>query len=258
MKYANYSDFNDVYKGKTIFIIGNGSDLLNLSKEFRDKLKNEVTIGTNASHLFLKNTSFHLSGHWIHLLFNKHYGNVRDCRVFQGPHKAEFKYKDNNVIDLEANNVRSSLQSFIKPVSNNSPLIGAEQIGLSATHIAWILGAKKIVYVGFDCKSLDHYYKAKPYINKVKQQYKSLKEKYSSDPFINSDLDDFWNINIDPGSIPGAWNPPKGTLFLNDYDSLLQSYSIIFNKLKSENIEVSTYNRNSILFEAGASLEEQP
>jgi len=255
MKYNSYLDLKDVYEGSTVYLLGNGADILDLPPSFREKLENEVTIGTNASHIFLQETNFYIAGHWCHLLPHLYSGSVKDCRIFQGPHKSFFGYEENNVLDLESNNVKTCLGDFRRPEEDADPLIGAEQIGLSSTHIAWVLGAKKIIYLGFDCKSLSHFYSRGYYNSKIKDEYVRVRNFYIDEPDIKSDFDDFWNINIEPNSIPGAYSPDQGTFYLKNYDMLLGSYSEVFKKLNSEGVETVTYNENSILFEAGAALE---
>lgn len=254
MKIKSFLELKDLYIGKTVVIIGNGPDLMNLNEKFKEKLKELITIGCNVSHLFLNETNFHVSGHWSTHLYNLHFGKVKDCRLFQGPTIQEINYIDNNTLNVENINVVTRLDTFIKPNLNEKYLVGAEQIGLAALHLAYIIGAKKIIFIGVDMKSSEHYYDDEEHCQNLLNQWNYLEELYSNSSIIMRDLKNMKNGSIFKSlEIEGGdGNIIKKQSYFENYDYTLYNYSHIFQFLKNENVEIFTANKNSIIFEAGA------
>lgn len=254
MKIKNYLELKDLYLGRDVIIIGNGPDLLNLNEKFKKNLNNFITIGCNISHLFYNEINFHVSGHWTTHLYNLHFGKVKDCRLFQGPTLNEMNYFDNNTLNVENINVVTRIDKFKKPKSDEMYLVGSEQIGLAALHLAYILGAKRIFFIGVDMKSSKHYYDCELYSNNLINQWNFLYEKYKDNIIVARDLRNMKNVVILNGSeIEGDdGNIIKKQSYFENYNDTLNNYSEIFKLLKSENVEVFTGNKNSIICEAGA------
>ena len=250
-------DIKDKHLGETIYIIGNGTYLHKLSDDEVGTINEGISIGTNACHLAFPRTTYFSTGHFVHLLFNVFFG---DCnfRFFQGePQLNDAQCKEFKILQITQQNVKTTHDNLTRNVTNETQIIGAEQIGFAATHLAVLMGASKIVYVGFDHRSADHYYSFPPFNSLIRAQLKLLQEKAQegSDSFAMDDIDDFININIDPMSIPGAYHPNgKEPLFLTDYELTLSNFKSVFEQAKQYGVEIQCIEEDSIVADAGATV----
>jgi len=133
-------------------------------------------------------------------------------------------------------------------------LIGAGSVMFSSTHLALILGASRICYVGFDWKVNKHYYDEEPYRSELLTQLDFLLDKYKDWPFAIGSINDFLNINIYPRQIPGAWFPPDSTYPGLETQAPEQKsiLTTLFSMLNDYQVEpISTY-QNSIITDIGA------
>ena len=146
---------------------------------------------------------------------------------------------------------------LVKPINENSSLVGAEQVCFAASHIALILGASEIVYLGFDHKSPDHFYSYEPYKSTIKKQIKKLKEEYHYSEFAINDINDFININVEPNSIPEAYSVGDVPEFFRDYEETKFKLNDMFKTLGSiYGLKFTSLEENSIITEAGATLKK--
>jgi len=232
-------DLKNIHSGETIFILGNGTRLKDLTQNEIDTINNGISIGCNASHLVFEDTDYFMTGHYVQLLLNHYFGNSK-VRIFQGEPTLDNSLKKTmNVIQTTNRNVVThNMSEMIKDINENSNLVGAEQIGFAATHIAMILGASRVVYVGFDHKSTNHFYSFEPFKETIKHQLESLRETFRGDTFIQEDIDDFGTPS-----------------YFNEYYKTLNQFKDIFHHLKNTyNITPCTIEANSIIAEAGAEV----
>jgi hypothetical protein len=250
------SDIHNKHIGETLYILGNGVKLANISESERLAIETGVSIGTNACHLAFPETNYYITGHYVHLLFNYHFGKCEN-RFFQGepddlPEDTLKKMKTTQITDI---NVETSHNNLSRNVDRETKIIGAEQIGLAATHLAVLMGAKTIIYVGFDHKSPDHYYSFDPFKSKILDNISLLREIEKEDAFSLSDIDDFVNINVDPLSIPTAYHP-NGLLpqYITDYRITLSMFMAVFSQARSYGISIKCIESDSIVADAGAEV----
>ncbi len=252
---TNLADIKDKHLGETIYIIGNGTHLGKLKNDEIQTINDGISIGTNASHLAFPKTTYFSTGHFVHLLFNLSFGDC-ECRFFQGqPFLDNETRNQNKICQITQQNVKTTHDNLTRNVTNETWIIGAEQIGFAATHLAVLMGAAKIVYLGFDHRSANHYYSFPPYNTLIRKQIQELREKYASDNFANGDIDDFININIDPMSLPEAYHPNgKEPLFLTEYDLTLSKFKSVFEQAKQYGVEIQCIEEDSIVADAGATV----
>lgn len=257
------TDYNNKHKGETIYLIGNGPDLLNIPDDYKKKIQKGISIGVNACHLFLPETTYFVGGHWSSYLLNCHYGKVTGCRFFQGlqrllsktpilpasyqlqgPYSLEYPfYEQNNTIDI-APNMRypfDDVSVLFENVTETSPILGQEQIGFTATHLACIMGAKNIVYLGFDQRTSNHYYQDEKLIGLFMEQSYELLKRYEHDPFLNNDIRTMIRKIT-----------KKEVL---DYASAKNVYGLkfgsMFAKMKKKGVRPVVHNKDSIIAESG-------
>jgi len=141
-------EFNDKHKNEDIFIIGNSPELNDISEENKELLKKKITIGVNGSHMFI-DTTYWICGHPDQVAVSEKYSNNNIIKFFQkkDPHNIKWK-EESNIIPIKScffNGV-----SLVKTFDKDTILTGSRQIGFSSTHLAYMMGAKRIIYIGFD------------------------------------------------------------------------------------------------------------
>lgn len=241
------SNFEDKYKGETFIIVGCGYGLNDFSTEEIKVLENEYySIGTNQSYLKLK-SQFYISGHFHHLVMQHKFGGG-GLYVFQGEPSDFFNKEEfDDVVTLTDVNIVGPSGWLPKPsTESNCPLVGAEQIAFSSTHLAYIFGAKRIVYIGFDFSAQGHFYnKNENMLKKIRDNAEYLKDKYYGiNAFIDEDIDDFFRLNFE--------KDVNVNVFRNA-EQVKESFKQYINTLLDNNIEVCTL-KEGVLNEMGAKL----
>ena len=226
--------YKDLHKGETIFIIGAGYGLNELSEEEINSIQsNYISIGCNQSYLKIK-SNYYISGHFHHMIMQYHYGGDNAKYIFQGEPQDFFPNNNYNIDILTDINIVGHPGWLPKPNETKSvPLVGAEQIGFSATHLAYILGAKKIVYVGFDFSARGHFYnKNTDIINQLKIYSEEIKTKYIGiNSFIDEDITDFFTFNFSDQ----INNEP-----FRKHSEVMSKFGSYINSLHNEDIETYT------------------
>ncbi len=246
----DYNTLNNLYKNKTIFICGNGLGLLNITDQLKPQFEQQISIGVNSSFLHVK-SPIYMTGHLCHALMYKHYRHrYKDTlNFYQGPIERHRNINLTDSFNIISGNVVAKTLPI--PLTNNSSISGAENITFAATHMAYIMGASKIVYVGIDCKSLTHFYDIDFYQNKLIQYCEDLKQTYSTNQFATKDINDFVDSNITKrGYLLGGKRHTTG--FLANYNHLLLTFRSYFTILQEASVEVVITQPDGICIEAGA------
>lgn len=250
---SSFKDMNNLYLNDDIFIIGNGVWLNNISADEKNKLRSKKTIGVNAASVFMPEMNIFISGHAVFMCMNDLFANPKDFMVFHGEPKSLKLHKMINLTDI--NVVTTNIYDLKNNIEDGEVLIGAEQVIFSATHLALVLGAKRIIYVGFDSRTAKHFYDYEPYSTIIKNYIARLLEKFQGDKFLYDDIRDFININISPRSIPDAYFPNEYPKIIKNYDSNLIKLQMIFKRLEQVyGIEVMTAESESLPADAGAKI----
>ena len=87
-------DFNDKHKGETIFVLGNGEELGQLTKKQLEVISKHTTIGVNYAHL-IHTPTYMISGHFSQILYAQTYADIDSFNAFffQGITNALNDYK---------------------------------------------------------------------------------------------------------------------------------------------------------------------
>jgi len=152
------NDFNDRHLGETVYILGCAPSLNELTEKHLEALKDEVVIGVNFSHTKVKSLNYLVTGHLDSIAYMLEYGPP-DTTVFahksgQTAYATEI-WDNERVIPMWDLNLGPPLP---RHADENSNIYGSCSILLSATHLAYIMGASKIVYIGFEENSQLHFY----------------------------------------------------------------------------------------------------
>ena len=264
MKYSKLSDVYQIHKGETIYLIGNGPALLEIPEKKYNEIKNGITIGSNSSHLFMP-TSYQSCSSWSSYLLSCHYGEVSGCRFYSGQGigddsswpfgtattlKSTF-FKNNNTIFTSNHAVhpvhRPVCDALFGDPMEDEQIFGADNIIFACTNLATIMGASKIVYVGFDQRESGHYYDKPQLMCELQKQTQEMLEKYSNDPYIVAELQNMIRLNIlkdeslKPEFLKKDWCKPKLLL--------------MFECMRKNNVTPFVHRTNSIVYDAGATLK---
>ena len=235
MNYSNINDIIDIHKDQTIYIVGCGSELLNLPNNIKEKITKGISIGLNAVHLFLDKMTYHASGHPFHYALNCKYGNVSSCRFYQG-HDIGYDYARNKSLRYHG-----SPQSCV-----HSPEF-KHQISFTATNLACLMGCNNIIFVGISMKTYQHYY------DLVDGMKKNM-DKQAQDILDNTNN----NILLEDGkqfiSTLHQKRNAYNAYFADHYGRFLGEYGKLFKQMQDNGIYPHTYNQNSIIAEAGAKI----
>jgi len=164
MKKSLY-DYGDVHAGEIIYIIGSSPSINYLSDSDKEFLKGKITIGVNLSFEGIDNLSYAISAHIANAVYAFECGppNMPVFVDFGGDKKKQsFSYMkeffwDNDRIVIFSSDlpqVPLSKKRGDKDISLN----GNTSILLLATHLAYIMGAAKIVYIGFEELTKCHFW----------------------------------------------------------------------------------------------------
>jgi len=247
----NLSDYNNLHEGETIYLLGNSSQLAELTKDQIVKLEEKITVGTNSSFVVVE-SPYYIAGHLSQKLLMCNYTKKPSHKVFQGE-PIGFPFKDEwNVISVADKNIVGPFGYLPKPVSENGPLVGAENVGISATHLAFIMGAKRIVYIGFDFSNNLHFYNVDEAIfDKLKGYVEELLQEHEGDDFVHSDINDLYVAAFrDKEKMEQMDFSFDGSL--RSYENTMNKFRSYFDAMKSVGCEVISTQENNILHKAGA------
>jgi len=237
---THLSLYNQLYLGRTIFIIGNGVQLNRIDSSLLD---NQIVIGTNASYLWKSDMNFYIAGHSIFPILWDLFATPKDFNIFHG--KPE-NLKLENLIVSKRNCQVSMIQHFKNNFKKEDYLVGSDMVGFSATHLALILGASRIVYIGFDSTVHHHFYDFLPYHLELKQNLRQLTEQYKDNTSLLMEINEFKSRHFPPSS------NSMGLIFSSKGVNRLK-FSSLFNVLNNKyNIETITTEDESITRQAGA------
>jgi len=151
------SDLKNKFKGETIFIVGSGPSVHYINTSL---LKDKVCLAVNSGLLKYKEIDFYgfvsddqAIRHWNYYKLLEE----MDCVKFLFKDKLG-KYSKNfsNVCLFKHKNWFSPPVTYNEPdglmITKEEPIIGARVSSGSAVHISYVLGAKRIVLLGNDCR----------------------------------------------------------------------------------------------------------
>ena len=162
-------------------------------------------------------------------------------------------YEENNTVDLSSN-IRYGYGYFtvedgeadrlFDEINAESRMFGSDNIAFTATHLACIMGAKEIVYIGFDQRSANHYYEVPHLLPTLQNQIQSLYTKYESDEFLKRDIRHL-------SEMVKKVRSPDYLQFVG-YNRI--KFKKMFQCMHRNNVTPIVHNKNSVVFDAGAKL----
>ncbi len=156
---AQVMQLNGSKRGETVFIIGSGPQLNSLSADQLRALNSRPTIGVNRTQYAL-DLEFFLSAYPAEVLLARARGSARTTVMHLRPR-------------LEAPLIRNTLtirrvrhakgQPLAPTLTEPEPTLHTfKNVALAATHLALVLGAKRVIFVGVEQTSALHFYDTRP------------------------------------------------------------------------------------------------
>jgi hypothetical protein len=213
-------DYNNIHDGETIYLLGNSPSLLRLSEEDRSILKEKVTIGLSIAFEGVERCTYTLSAHIAPAVYAFEYGppDMPLFTAYYGDREKPFEYMQ----DLFWNNSRivkfrsspTGPPFYKKESPEDTSIVGWSSLALLATHLAYIMGAAKIVYIGFDELSWAHFWNYdKGMEARILKNIRNIldSKKYWSDQFYNNNPSTIpYNVHKEfeqwIGEVPGCSN----------------------------------------------------
>jgi len=241
--------FKDKHKGEILFIYGNSEELALLTPEQIKILEDNTSIGTNYSHEAV-NSTYLMTGHQSHVLYAMEVRGVDnfDAVFFQSAKPNPiFKDKYDRVINLPCDPDRNISGNIS---NDNQRLGGCSNIGTSATHMAHILGASKVVYIGFNQKNLSHFYNLnETYKESIIENINKIREKYKN-VYPQKLFDDYTALinYMKPLEVVRKTRWESNPHNINNRNI----FNTMFNTMKDHGTEIYSTFKDSVMTEAGA------
>lgn len=223
-----------LHRGDTVFVIGNGISLKNLDKNDKKKIECFPSIGTNLSFMSVS-SPYYITGHICHLIFSIDFEKNKSLKFMQG----KLKGYAGDFIKIYVKETEHT--KFIDRVDKDISMIGAENILFSSLNLAYIMKPSRIIFLGIDMISHEHFYDSDPFRETLLEMIKKTKEKYKNFPAIIEDIKDFENINI---------NKRITNKYIIEYNRHLKNLITIIKELRKNKVEVYTVDKGGIMEEA--------
>ncbi len=248
-----WSSFNNLYEGRTVFIVGAGGSLADVPKELLKLVGERPSIGLNAVP-YVCPTRIFLSAYMaMCLLAQRAYQrrgesgatvvNMKLGRVRHAHH--------DGVVRVQRQRYKKDL-GLSRRFGSCGPVLYTSQNGaFAATHLAYIMGARRVVYLGVDMRDQVHFYHVWLHINmkiwcdvvdfqckspKYQRTFARLRKQF--DPHLAQHRRVF--------GFQSPFLPREGV------ERMRQVFEDYFAILNSGGVEIHTTTRDNIVRDAGA------
>ena len=270
-------DFNDKHVGETIYIIGTSSTLNHLEEGDIEFLRDKTTIGVNLAYEGINSLTYIISAHISNPVYLFEYAE-KDIPMFvayNGGKKREafsymedFFWSSDRIIVFSSDAPRTPLLK--KQNEKDISLSGNTSILLLATHLAYIMGAAKIVYIGFEELNMAHFWNGNQEIeDKMEKNIRDIlaTKKYWNGRYYNTNPSDSpYNVHKELENwiggngyrnffklSPEEYNLPVPAHQRNPHIALqnVQNFTRYVNYLNSVNIQTYTLSNEGVAVKAG-------
>jgi len=153
-------DFNNIHSGRRIYVLGTGPTLLDLKPEHVQKIEKEsISIAVNFSHVLpIVPTYWIAGGHPTQVAFAlEHLSQETTMFFHQGPGETRIFPEIEQIVHTHDQTATACENPVVRPVTENV-IIGGHNILLSASHLAYLMGASELVFVGFEQVNRLHFH----------------------------------------------------------------------------------------------------
>ncbi|WP_419779734.1 hypothetical protein [Maridesulfovibrio sp.] len=239
-------ELNGRHKGETIFLIGAAPSFNDLSFKQLTALSKLTTIALNRVFYRLRNITYFMSAYFTEILIAKKYlGDsstyIHHRRVYELP-------LQNDVLTLKRKILPDDCQELPLTLGGPEPYVYTKyNAALAATHLAAILGAKNVVYIGFEQRNSLHYYSKDGKIKK--QLINDLREVHANRTYpVDHEIDDL-ETQLEMLAIP--YDKLAATPYYEKSDHRL-SFKTYFDLVRKHGVEFYSTTEDSLITDAGA------
>lgn len=234
---------NGRHRGETIFIIGSGPQLASVREDLLFELNQMTTIAVNKA-FFMVRPKYFLSAYIGEILLaaqQTRRTTILHMRPVYEPPLVK------HVVPLRR--VTFELGMELTPALDGlcPTLITKLNVALGATHLAYVLGARRIVYVGVEQKNQLHFWN----FNEEARQKILAALIERGDPEILTIDHPYATLDRDLASVNRPSDECKGPFFQIDHTPTFKAY---FDILLREGIEVIATTAQSVVADAGAQV----
>jgi len=239
-----YDSLNNREKGNTLFVIGSGPQLNLLSDEQIKFLENQATIGVNRVQYKIK-TRYFISAYPSEILLATRM--LPESMLIHIRPTEEKIFTDKNIftIQRESFNKDIGLNRFL---SSSNPIIYTKlNVALAATHLAFILGAYMIVYIGVEQRNAIHYYDENMTVKSQIKKDLIFLEKHDSILNIDHPYATYKNLFLDLEQ--NIDDLSSSQFYTIDHTDTFREY---FKFMRKYGLAIYATKKDSVVFDAGA------
>lgn len=248
-----WRSFNDLYEGRTVFIVGAGGSLADVPKEQLLLVGERPSIGLNAVP-YVCPTRIFLSAYMaMCLLAQRAYlrrGESGATVVNMKLGRVRHAHHD-GVVRVQRQRYKRGL-GLPRRFGSMGPVLYTSQNGaLAATHLAYIMGARRVVYLGVDMRDQVHFYHVWLHVNMkiwcdVIQLRRMCRSHQKTLARLHKQFDPHLAQHRRVFGFQSPFLPREGV------DRVRQVFEDYFTILDCGGVEVHTATRDSIVRDAGA------
>lgn len=240
--------WNGKHKGGDIYVIGSSPKILEITEKQLKNLSNSVVIGGNLTYIKVPLT-YMFSSYLMHCLLAKSY-MLNKKRIIKLNTIHEYKYvKEYPEFAQMLKGPYDEINGLSKEFTNQENWISTHlNQALGMTHLALVMGAKRIIYIGVD-QGMHNYFwmldsSLKSRVLNLLYIFQSRYHDLLRDEAIRTILTNTFSIiNSEP-------NSRDSLKYVFDHTDLFRSY---FGDLKQHGVEPIATSKESIIAKAGAS-----
>jgi len=250
------------HEGETVFVLGTGPTLNDVTDSQIKKIEERLSIGVNFSHMQITPTYWIAGGHATQIAFAEEYLDKKSTALFHCDPGTSDQYPQFDRINFFDDAVVSEhdLEPLMRS-ENYNVIRGGSNILFSASHLAYIIGAKKIVFIGFEQTNRLHFYNLWPEEKQegFKQKLRDVAEKYHDYGAIVECVGEIFNVDEPDEQRWCHFKPIEvcEQLSFKPQEHLERNYQIFknyVNQFLKEGVEVYTTAKEGICVEAGAKI----
>lgn len=232
---------NDRHKGEAVFILGAGPGLAELSSEDVKQLEARPSIGVNLT-FYVAKPRYFLSAYIGQALLARHRcpdATVLHMRPVYAPPLVP------GIIPLKRS-MYDPARGLTRALAVDEPtLFTKNNVVLGATHLAFVMGARRIVYIGVEQRDQLHFWHRLPQLLPVMREDVEILRDV---PFLDVDHP-YATYQGAVAKIERTAEECRGPFYKYSHAETFEQY---FAFLRSEGIELISTSKDSVVCDAGA------
>lgn len=237
----NHLDLNNREKGATLFVVGAGPQLATLDQSVLDELSRRPTIGVNLTQYMIKPRYFVSAYVEHHILARIHAPDAVSIHmrpVFEPP-LLDF------LLPVRRTRFAPGMVLHTDLDAEDPVVVTRRNVALGATHLALILGARKVVFIAVEQDNASHFYDE---LETVRAQIRAdleLLKGYGDVPRDHS----YSSYDIVTEALDSRPEDLRARPFGEDHSEIFAEY---FSQLRGHGLEIYSASAAGVVNRAGA------